>query len=75
MLINADQPEECRVVILEDGTQIVEEAYLGILSRMPTAEELKIASEHIAARTDDRRGAVLEIVWSLIASAEFRLNH
>lgn len=64
-----------RLIDLEDVAQITQETYLAALSRMPTDEELKIVSEHFVERNDDRRNAVLELVWSLIASAEFRLNH
>ena len=53
---------------------MTEEAYVCVLSRKPTDEELKVAGERLANRKD-RRAFAIELVWSLVASAEFRLNH
>lgn len=64
-----------RLVDLKDETKIIEESYLSVLSRLPTSDESTIAIEHLSASRDDRRSAILELVWSLLASAEFRLNH
>lgn len=64
-----------RLLELKDARQITEATYWSVLSRTPTSDELKIAADHFAARSESRRAAVLELVWSLIASAEFRLNH
>lgn len=60
---------------LNDSTKLIEEAYLSLLSRLPTSEELKVSSMHLANRKENRPAAVLELVWSLVASTEFRLNH
>jgi hypothetical protein len=54
--------------------KIAAEAYLSVLSRLPSEEEIQSVREHLAAR-GDRPAAVVELVWSLLASAEFRLNH
>ncbi len=64
-----------RLIKIEDASKLTEEAYMNVLSRPPTDEELKVTGEYLASRNEDRRGAVIELVWSLIASAEFRLNH
>lgn len=60
---------------LSDSTKLIEEAYLCLLSRLPTSEELKVGSAHLTNRNEKRPAAVLELVWSLVASTEFRLNH
>jgi len=63
-----------RLVALDDAADIGKNAYLSVLSREPAAEELSVLTEHLQSR-DDRRAAIVEFVWSLVASAEFRLNH
>ena len=64
-----------RLLKIEDTSKLIDEAYASVLSRGPTGEELKLAGEHLAKRPDNRRAVVIELVWSLVASAEFRLNH
>jgi hypothetical protein len=62
------------------SSEIVEELYLATLSRLPTTTERKTAltafSEK-ASSTDksDRRSATEDIVWALLNTAEFVLNH
>lgn len=54
---------------------VVEELYLACYSRLPSEEEVSIAA---AAITDDpatRRGAIEDLLWALINSAEFVFNH
>jgi hypothetical protein len=62
------------------SSEIVEELYLATLSRLPTTTERKTAltafSEK-ASSTDksDRRSATEDILWALLNTAEFVLNH
>ena len=57
-----------------DPDSVAEELFLSVLSRRPTAEEKKDVADALRSATD--RGAVLrELVWALVASAEFRFNH
>jgi hypothetical protein len=49
--------------------------YLGILSRFPTAEELKIAQDYFQSGDLSRREAAVDLVWALINSAEFLYRH
>lgn len=61
---------------LDDSTTIADELYLSVLSRMPEDDERILVKEHLeAAGKEDRPKAVAALVWSLLASAEFRLNH
>lgn len=62
-----------RLLKTDDTAKLIEETYLGVLSRFPTDEERQVAKEHLGQ--PNRRAAVMELVWSLVASAEFRLNH
>ena len=60
---------------LDDSTKIADELYLSVLSRMPEDDERILVKEHLEAGKADRPKAVAAVVWSLLASAEFRLNH
>mgnify|MGYP002847893518 CR=1 FL=1 len=64
-----------RVVAIPDDATAVSEIYLQVLARPPTDPESASAvgflKKHATARTD----ALADLAWSLLASAEFRLNH
>lgn len=65
-----------RLIALVEPEPFAREMYLSVLSRMPTAEEVKIVKEELeSAEPDHRRTVTASLVWSLLASAEFRLNH
>jgi hypothetical protein len=53
---------------------VAEELFLSILSRRPTAEETQDVAE-LLTRATDRKVALSELVWALLASTEFRFNH
>ena len=55
--------------------QALEEAYLSVLSRFPTEEEL--AAIHAYAQSGPARGreAMIDVVWALVNSAEFLYRH
>lgn len=56
--------------------QIVEELYLGALSRFPTSDERHRLAEVIAsAPEDERRTAIEDLYWSVLSSREFLFNH
>jgi hypothetical protein len=49
--------------------------YLGILSRFPTEEEFKIVEGYFQSGKVARSEAAVDLVWSLINSAEFGYRH
>lgn len=53
---------------------IFEELFLATLSRQPKPEELAIFKEHRASRSD-RLDAFTDVVWALLNTREFILNH
>jgi WD40 repeat protein len=55
--------------------QIIEELYLACFSRLPDAEEQKLALSAFTAKDATRQTAVEDILWSLLNSAEFVFNH
>jgi len=62
-----------RIMKAEDPKLAAEELYLGMLTRMPTEDEVSEVTTFLAARPD-RTKAAQELVWGLISSAEFRFN-
>lgn len=55
--------------------QIVEELYLACYSRLPDAEEMKIACKAIDVGVQNRQAGIEDVLWSLLNSAEFVFNH
>ena len=58
-----------RLAKLPDANALAEELFLSVYSRTATADEKKDVAEALKAT------ALNELVWSLLASAEFRFNH
>lgn len=73
------QPRTGRVVErlnqISDAAKFAEELYLTVLSRRPTADEAADVASYLESRSDRRPQAVANLVWSLMASTEFCLNH
>jgi hypothetical protein len=59
----------------KDPQTLVATLYLMILSRFPTPEELKTVSEYSQAGQVKGRDAVIDLIWSLMNSAEFLYRH
>lgn len=64
-----------RIVKQTDPKIMAEELYLGVLTRMPSEEELTEVTMYLASRAADKPIAAQELVWALLNSAEFRFNH
>jgi hypothetical protein len=63
-----------RAAKLTEPSRVAEELYLTVYTRLPSDEERKDIED--ALRGSTNRTAVLgDIVWAMIASAEFRFNH
>jgi chromosome segregation ATPase len=60
---------------LEDPQAIAEEMYISVLTRRPDDQEAKEIVEYLASRKDDKVGALKEMAWALVTSAEFRFSH
>lgn len=54
--------------------EIFEEVFLAAMSRFPTPREVKTFQEHRQS-TSDRSAAFTDVVWALINTREFILNH
>ena len=55
--------------------QIATALYLEILSRFPTAEEMKTAQTYFQSGNVNRRQATVDLAWALMNSAEFLYRH
>jgi hypothetical protein len=53
---------------------VADELFAAVLSRRPTAEERADVAESLK-KSADRPKTINELVWALMASAEFRFNH
>lgn len=58
-----------------DNTETVKEAFLTILSRRPTSDEVDRTVEFLSANAPSRQQLCSELVWALLCSSEFRFNH
>jgi hypothetical protein len=61
---------------MNDG-QRIETLFLAALTRFPTDDERQRFTQYVAAggATGDRRQAISDVLWSLLNSGEFGLNH
>jgi hypothetical protein len=57
-----------------DPSQAVEALYLAALSRRPTAEESKSMTDYVKRQTK-REAACADVLWALLKSSEFVMNH
>ncbi len=59
---------------LTNPDAVADELFAAVLSRRPTADERKDVAEAMR-KTTDRQKTLNELIWALVASAEFRFNH
>ncbi|MFO0811248.1 MAG: DUF1549 domain-containing protein [Gemmataceae bacterium] len=63
-----------RLAKLEKPDAMADELFVSVLSRLPSAEERTDVADAIKG-TANRPAALAEVIWALVASAEFRFNH
>jgi Protein of unknown function (DUF1549)/Protein of unknown function (DUF1553) len=56
-----------------DDPQRIEELFLNVLSRKPSAQETARLVKYVAGR--DRKEALADVLWALLNSGEFAFNH
>ena len=64
-----------RLKAIDEFDEVIETAYLAVLSRLPDAEEIDMLRQYVDAREDRRPEAIRQVVWALATSPEFRFNH
>ena len=55
--------------------EIAEEVFLVALNRRPTASESKEITTYFDRKKNDRAGAVQDLLWAVLNTAEFLFNH
>src|SRR5712692_4961155 len=55
-------------------TDVVNDLYLATLSRLPAADEIKVALDHVA-KAEDKRKAWEDVHWALLNAKEFLFRH
>jgi hypothetical protein len=63
-----------RLAGISEPAAVAEELYLSVLSRFPDDGERAFVAEYLLQQSD-RQQAVVNLIWSLLASTEFCLNH
>jgi len=63
------------LVKMKTDNLMIEKAYLAILSRKPEPQESKDALEFLSKPVSAGEVGVINLVWALLASSEFNLNH
>lgn len=74
-----DEPgtTSARLAAFKELDLLAEELYLSVLSRRPTTEEASEVRQLLteANASAERRESLQALLWGLVSSAEFRLNH
>jgi Protein of unknown function (DUF1549)/Protein of unknown function (DUF1553) len=63
-----------RAAKLTEPSRVAEELYLTVYTRLPSDEERRDIEDVLRTSTN-RTNALGDIVWAMLASAEFRFNH
>lgn len=58
----------------KDDDAIVDELFLATLSRFPSSDEKRSAIDHVKSKPD-RSAALSEVLWAILNTREFVLNH
>ena len=59
----------------KERDKLIETAVWSILSRAPSDEESKVLADYVSRREDRFDDACRQVIWSLLASTEFRFNY
>lgn len=57
-----------------DAKQVIEEAYLRSVSRLPNDKEMARCEQHVGS-SDNQVDAIKDILWALLNTKEFIVNH
>jgi len=64
-----------RLSAMSDAGALADELYLSVLTRLPTTEERADVAAYLEKHAADRPKALGQLVWGLLASTEFAVNH
>lgn len=63
-----------RLMSLSDNA-IADELFLSVFSRMPDDAERKAINDHISENSNEREAAIRRLIWAMLTSIEFAINH
>ena len=69
-----DAPKPAPVVVQVEPEDLVKAAYLRSLSRLPSKEEME-TSKKFLTQSEDRLSGARDLLWALINTKEFIVNH
>jgi hypothetical protein len=77
LLVDEPGTTPARLAAMSESGPLAEELYLSVLARRPTADEAGEVSRLLETTKTaaERREALQSLLWGLLLSAEFRLNH
>lgn len=64
-----------RLSKVESPSTLADKLFMAILSRSPSDEDRSTVTEFLEKNAEHRTEAISQLVWSLLASTEFCLNH
>ena len=64
-----------RLLAITEPDKIAEELYLSVLARRPASEEMTDVAELLQRAADKKEFAIKQLLWALLASTEFCVNH
>ncbi len=64
-----------RLAAIAEPEPLADELYLSVLTRMPTVEERADVAAFLGKHAAERPKALGQLVWGLLASTEFAINH
>lgn len=64
-----------RLLAISDPAALTDELFLTVFSRPPTDEERAMVNDFLQQHADNRETALGQVVWSMVTSMEFYVNH
>jgi hypothetical protein len=64
-----------KLTAISDPGQLADELYLTVLTRPPTADEARETADFLNQHAERRPQAIGQLIWALLASTEFAVNH
>jgi hypothetical protein len=64
-----------RLSAMTDGNELADELYLSVLTRRPSADEKSELAAWLSKQSANKSQALTDIVWAMISSTEFFVNH
>ncbi len=64
-----------KLLAMDRNEERVKEAFIAVLGREPDSSEKEQSVAYLAVRKERLEAGVKQLVWALLAGAEFQTNH